>query len=190
MIMRKLTISAFAVCAILVSGCWTLSVDPLYSEDTLVFQPELLGIWGDPDDSSSGTWTFLPVEGQKAYRLVIEEPEKPDGLFEAHLVQLGDHLFMDLYPEEPGSGNEFYVGHVIPAHSIWKMSIQGYVVTLDILDSQWLKQQIDSGKSQLQHLRRDDVIVLTASTAELQTFVQEHAEEAFTDDPFVMQRRR
>jgi len=187
--MRKLMISALVALALLASGCWTLSIDPLYTTNTLVLQDGLLGIWGDPEDSTSGTWTFLPVEEEKAYRLVIEEPDKPDGVFEVHLVRLGEYLFMDLFPEEPESDNEFYVAHVIPAHSIWKISLQGHVLVVDVLDPEWLKKNIGDGKIDLKHLERSGTIVLTAPTAELQEFVQEYAEEAFTGDPLVMQRR-
>jgi uncharacterized protein with PIN domain len=69
--------------------------------------------------------------------------------------------------------------HVIPAHSFMRVSLEGHVLRLAFFDLDWLKKNIEQNKVTIKHERRDDTIVLTASTEELQKFVLEHVEEAF-----------
>ena len=118
--MRALKALTVVAAALLVGGCWTLSIEPLYTEADIVSEFGLVGVWGDTSGSSDETWTFLMTQ-EGRYRLITEEEDAPDGVFEAHLVRLGDQLYLDLYPEEPETGNEMYVGHLIPAHSFWRI---------------------------------------------------------------------
>jgi hypothetical protein len=69
--------------------------------------------------------------------------------------------------------------HVIPAHSFIRISLEGHVLRLGFFDLEWLKKNIEENKVSIKHERRDDMIVLTASTKELQEFVLLHWEEAF-----------
>jgi len=186
--MRSLKALTLIAAALLVGGCWTLSIEPLYTEADPVSEPGLVGIWGDTSGSSDETWTFLATQ-DGAYRLITEERDAPDGVFEAHLVRLDGRLYLDLYPEEPEAGNEMYVGHLIPAHSIWQIRLEGHVLSMRMLDTDWLKDKIAQKEIDIAHVRRDDVIVLSASTAELQQFVVRYADAAFGEDPLVMQRR-
>ncbi len=161
---------------LLVAGCFTLSVEPLHSADTLVQDPGLWGVWGAPDDPQGETWQFSDLGGG-TMRLVVRQEASPsirpeqDGQLEAHLLQLGGNRYLDLYPEEPETGNEIFLAHVVPAHSLWKFDREGDVLTLYALDSGALGQALDDGRISIGHVERDDLLVLTATTAELQDLV-------------------
>lgn len=181
--------TAVVVCgAALLAGCWTLSIEPLYTEETLTFTQDLAGTWGDPDDSDDDTWTFL-AESDSSYSLIVTQVGEPDGGFEAHLVRLDGRLYLDLIPEQPECGGEMYVSHMLPGHSFWSVSLEGDVLSLDILDTEWIKENIEAGRVAIDHVRRDDAVVLTASTPALQQFVIAHADSAFTGEPLVLERR-
>ena len=180
-IWRTFIISFIVLILVLgLTGCFVLSVHPLYFEKDLVFESGLLGTWGEKthEKDLSELWIFEKT-GDKSYRLTIRDEEDGEGMFEAHLLKLGDHLFMDLYPEEPETGSEFYNMHVIPAHSFMRVSLEGHVLRLGFFDLEWLEKNIEESKVSIKHERRDDTIVLTASTKELQQFVLKHFEEAF-----------
>jgi hypothetical protein len=70
------------------------------------------------------------------------------------------------------------------------MEFEGDRLTLDVLNAEWLREKIDSAQVEIEHIRRDDVIVLTARTEDLQAFVTTHVAEAFTGDPITMERIR
>jgi hypothetical protein len=177
---KTLVISVCVLGLILgMTGCFVLSVHPLYFEKDLVFESGLVGTWGEKEHEKdqSELWIFQKT-GDKSYRLIIREDDE-EGLFEAHLLKLGNHLFLDLYPEEPEESSEFYNMHVIPAHSFILVSLEGHVLRLGFFDLDWLKKNIEQNKVAIKHERRDDTIVLTASTQELQEFVLKHVAEAF-----------
>lgn len=178
---KSIIIIAFILILVLgMTGCFVLSVHPLYFEKDLVFESGLVGTWGEKEHEKdlSELWIFKK-SGEKSYRLIIRDEKEGEGLFEAHLLKLGDHMFLDLYPEEPETGSEFYNMHVIPAHSFMRVSLEGHVLRLAFFDLDWLKKNIEQNKVTIKHERRDDTIVLTASTEELQAFVLKHIEEAF-----------
>jgi hypothetical protein len=185
----------FAVLA-LVAGCYTLSVHPLYTEADIVFDTRLIGVWGAPDESNE-TWTFEKsggdayrlvlrnegieeLEGEK-YQLVTEIDPVKDGIFEIHLVKLGEYLFFDVYPEEPEIGNEYFKAHVIPAHSFARVKIAEDSFSLAFFDTQWLENGIKEGRIFIDHTKRDDMVVLTANTADLQKFILKNIDVAFED---------
>ena len=164
----------------IMTGCLTLSVHPLYFEEDLIFEEGLIGTWGpkDAEKNLSELWIFKKA-GDNEYRLIIKEKGSQDGVFEARLLKLGKYMFLDIFPEEPDTGNEFFNMHLIPAHSFLRVSLQGHVLQLALFDLEWLKNNIEKKKIKIKHERRDDLIVLTASTKELQELVLEHIEEAF-----------
>ena len=172
---------------VIFGGCWTLSMNPLYTEKDLIVDPMLEGIWGDPENPQDETWEFR-LQDDKSYRLVVREdeqhllinPEK-DGLFEVHLLKLGENKFLDLFPEEPEGVNGFYKAHVIPAHSFLRMKLEGHVLSVAELDVEWLQAEADSSRLDIPYQRREGTIVLTASTEELQKWVLAHLDEAFED---------
>jgi hypothetical protein len=172
--------------ALLLSGCVTLSVNPLYEPQDVVELPDLVGLWGDPEDPEGETWQFM-ANSDGSYRLVIREedslriqPER-DGLFTVHVVKLGDEYFLDFFPEEPELGSEFYKCHIVPAHSFWRMELAGHVLTLYALETSDLEKALANGTIAVDHIKRDDVMVLTASVTALQDLVQKHSAQLFHD---------
>lgn len=178
---KTFVISVFVLILVLgMTGCFVLSVHPLYFEKDLVFESGLVGTWGEKEHEKdlSELWIFKK-SGDQSYRLIVREKDEGEGMFEAHLLKLGEYMFLDLYPEEPETGMEFYNMHIIPAHSFLRVSLEGHVLRLAFFDLDWLKNNIEQNKVTIKHEHRDDMIVLTASTEELQEFVLKHVEEAF-----------
>lgn len=179
---RKILTLFFVLFILLLSmtGCFVLSVHPLYFEENLIFKPGLVGTWGEKQHEKDleELWIFKK-SGDNSYRLILKEKDSEDGVFEAHLFKLGKYMFLDLYPEEPVTGMDFYKMHVIPAHSFIRVSVEGHVLRLAFFDLDWLEKNLEQNKVKIKHERRDDTIVLTASTRELQEFVLNHVEEAF-----------
>jgi hypothetical protein len=172
--------TVMSVLVIWLAGCFVLSVHPLYFEKNLIFESGLVGTWGEKEHEKdlSELWIFKQT-GEKSYQLTIRDKEDGEGLFEAHLLKLGDHLFLDLFPEEPENSSEFYNMHVVPCHSFMRVSLEGNVLRLALFDLEWLENNLEQNNVSIKHERRDDTIVLTASTEELQEFVLKHIEEAF-----------
>lgn len=172
-----------AITAALV-GCIP-SLYPIYTERDVVMRREIVGRWTNGDNSQS--WTFSPGEGN-AYELVFVDKEGRDANFTAHLTEISEVLFMDLYPKrssevDPG----FYNLHLVSVHTFFRVGLSEEKLNLSFLDPQWLKRLDQENRGSFLHVRHDNSVVLTANTARLRGFVAKHldSEGAFTS-PFVL----
>jgi hypothetical protein len=172
----KLTVALWL--AVLVVGC-VPSLHPLYTEEDLVYDPALVGTWAV--EESKDTWTFRKA-GDKAYDLIYTERGVP-ARFDAHLVRVGEVLFLDTYPGEPDIKNGFYLIHLVPAHTFSRIGIEGDVLRYAMLDLDWLKKMIAEKETDIGHEEVDGGILLTASPKELQEFFLKYADDdkAFPD---------
>lgn len=156
------------------SGCFVTSLHPLYFEENVVFEPELLGTWNMKDDDSN--WMFKEDKDNK-YKLIIFD-EKTSGEFEAHLLRLGEHLFLDIFPEEPDEPeNVMYYLHLVPTHSFYKVTMAGDSLALGNVDLELFEDWIEQKKADIKYEEFDDRYLLTAPTKELQEFYVKRAEE-------------
>jgi hypothetical protein len=187
-------------CAAL-SGCGVPSVHPLYREIDLVEAPGIVGCWvpaGDNEDKEK--YKFFRKPNEKAYTMVYTDGKTP-ARFDVHLVRLGKDLFMDTVPGDNGAdpegssfNNPLMCSHVVGVHNIWRIGLEGDSLELAGLDSKRLEEALDQGKLTVRHERQeqdgdsDPLIILTASTDELQAFVQKHEDLVFSEDPGVLHR--
>jgi len=181
--MRWKGITLIAATALLLQGCFVLSLHPLYTDGDTVSESQLLGRWLESPDSpdSSGAWVFEPTDEENAYLLKLIKNDSTEGEFQVHLVKLGGNLFMDLFPKEPEHLNEYFVSHVIPAHSFWRVELEGDTLKLGSLDFDWLKDAMGSGKVDIKHESLENIMLLTAQPSDLQKLLAEHGDEAFKD---------
>lgn len=196
--MRKFkTIGLGLLCVtmmLVIAGC-VPSLQPLYTDQDLITDSRIDGLWLEGEDLVTGkaksTWNFLKTTDQQAYEVICTQDGK-SSRFNVHLVKLGDVLYMDTYPQEMNleSVNEYYKMHFIKGHIIAKISFdQKNVMRVATLNYNWLARQFKDGKLTLSHEEVDNQIILTGSTLELQQFLKAHGNEAFSE-PTVLRRKR
>ena len=168
---------------LLFTACVAPSLYPLYTEEDQAFDPELVGTWVDDD----GVVYTLQAESRSGYSLtVVEDGESAE--FSAHLVQLSAHRFLDIYPDgDLPIDHGFLKPHLVPAHTFWRLSLEGDTMRLVGLNMEWLEHELKNGAVSVTHSLwgdGNDLILLTAQTSELQEFLVAQAEnaEAFSQD--------
>lgn len=175
-----------ALCAGVVAAGCIPSLHPLYTDDDLIFEPALLGTWNNEEDHD--LWTFEQTAGP-GYLLTVtgsdEDPEDPM-VFEAHLMELGSHRFLDVSLHDL-DGLDRFGPHLVPAHSFYRLAIEADALQMVALDEGWLRDKIEAGEITIKHefVRApsrfgpgtEELFVLTASTEELQAFVTRHADD-------------
>ena len=184
--MKKILVPLVA-CAFLLTAC-VPSLHPLYTKETTVFREELIGIWKEkPQEEDDASWTFQKGE-EKSYKLTIQNKEAKSH-FDARLVKLGEHLFLDLQPDgkslEDAKVEDFYKAALVPGHLIIKVKL-GEKLEMQLLEQDYIK---NNPKALAHTIVDSDRVVITASTAELQAFMKKHAEtDELWGDPGVMQK--
>lgn len=160
-----------------------------------------------PSAKPSQVWVFKRSESTEegeanAYDLTVNVVDYAAS-FSAHLAKAGDAVFLDLLPadfktpqfkpgaNESGSPAEeagddvmiLYFLHWVPAHSVWRVRLNGDELRLDALGDDWVAEQVREKKL---GIRCEDVSgergesggrVLTASPEELREFLLKHAHD-------------
>lgn len=176
---------------ILMIGCLP-SVHPLYTDDDLIFREELLGTWLGPSTGfnrtdETETWKF-EQDDEKTYTLT-HITESDTTYFLGHLVQLGDMYFLDLILENADQLSNFAQYHIFPVHTFSKVTFNESQVSLEMFNSNWIIDMIDENRIRIKHEKASDLILLTASTEELQKFILKYGEEKKSySEPIVLKR--
>ncbi len=97
----KIVVISFVI--LIIQGCIP-SIHPLWTQDKLVFDENLLGGWTESEADENTTWYFSGGFDKKknlveGYEL-IHKYQKSEAKFEIHLVKLGEHLFFDIFPDD------------------------------------------------------------------------------------------
>jgi len=186
--------------AFVIAGCVPVwSLHPLYDDKHIVFDEKLLGTFTENKEDTILTWEFTPTAEPNTYRLIYsslskEEPNAVKGLFEARLVKLDGHFFMDIYPKEGPWGNgqdelnktkwPINAFFMLPVHTFIKVEILESELKIRLTDDDNLKKLLKADPNAVKHEVVNDNPVLTASTQQLQSFVLKFADsnQLFSDE--------
>lgn len=174
--MKLLRAFLIATAGLFLAGCIVRSINPFFAEQDIVAYSDAVGSW--EQDDGKQTWTFK-ANGRR-YEVSHVDEEKHQANFHAHFAKLGTNVFVDLFIDDPKFDdriNFVAVAHLVPAHSIAKVTKEDGNLVFYPLDYDWTKKQLELNPKVLPHVMQDNSPVLTASTAELKAFVVKHAND-------------
>lgn len=163
---------------IVLAGCIP-SLNPIYTSDDLVFDQAIVGEWTAAQGGSN--WVFTKQD-DKAYRLAFTEKDGKQGIFTAHLAQVGDVRFLDLFPVKKSSDEAgFYRAHFVPIHTVYLVRSTSPKLELKAIDLGWLADYLKQHPGAIGHVGEENRILITAPTKDLQQFLLKHLDR-FTGD--------
>jgi hypothetical protein len=184
--MKKTLFILLAAMSALLTGCLVTSVYPFYTAKDIAFDGALLGDWHKVagENEPREQWKF-EQEGTNGYRLAYTEGTNSSTV-QAHLFKLKTETFLDLF----NPAQVEVQPPPIPAHFLLRVFQLKPTVRMAALDYDWLDKLLTSQPAALRHTvipadtsTSDTRVVLTADTAELQTFILKHLKtgEAWTN---------
>lgn len=148
------------------------SLNPLYTDQDLIFDTALIGAWSDKD--SKETWEFTEAD-DKEYKLIYTDEDVKKGEFEARLLKIEGKTFMDITPIKPVfPQNDFYKGHFLATHTFVQIIQTGPKFEIAYLEPKWLKGFLDKNPGAIGHVKIEDEILLTDTSKNLQKFLLTH----------------
>lgn len=192
--MKPKTILFYCIAALLAGCVPVVSLNPLVTKDTLVFDQHLLGVW---EDEPQTTWAFaratesdadaLPagVGVDQAYRLDFRDEEGRKGAFLACLVKLEGKLFLDVFPRTLPSGHEKAEQTALPYNTLFFVRAHTFIrvnqisnrLTLRLTDDEAFEKVVGAEPNAVAFVSGGTTPVLTASTDALQAFLLKHADD-------------
>ena len=182
---------------LLLAGCFVQSLHPLYDEGgkELVSDPSLAGAWLVDKGVDDHPATLVITQGKNGlYDLKYTEDGKSTVL-RAALVQVGPQRYFDIWLDSLDQFSQITTAaeaHLLPAHSFWKVTLEGDSVSFACLNYDRLKNGVAAGQVALDHVAvKDDPIVLAASPAQLRDFLAKYgAEPANFGEPLTFHRQK
>ena len=157
---------------LMLAGCVS-SLNPLYTDQDLIYDPTVLGVWSDKD--SKETWVFTQAN-EKEYKVIYTDEDGKEGEFRAHLLKIDGKTFLDLTPVKPAlSQNDFYKSGFLTTHTFVQITrINEQSAQISYLEPEWVKKFLDKNPTVIRHQKVNNEILFTASTKELQKFLLAH----------------
>jgi hypothetical protein len=165
--MRALLFIFAMLLMLLLSGCCDLlSVQPLATAETTVFDAGLTGEWSCADTNCKRVGLLIRAGSteKKDYDILwIPEDSEEVLRLKGQLVKVGDRLVFDLI-------TRIRPDLMLPAHFFLLVEKTEDGVKFYWLDSKWLRDRVMS-KDGLAHAMVDDKPVITAGSAEINAFL-------------------
>ena len=117
---RSRIVPALACGLLATVGCYVQSIQPLYTDKTMTFDPALVGTWVADEDEE---YVFTMTDTTRGMYTLVSEEGGAAGRFEAVLLELGGASFLDIYPDAPETENAFYIDHLLRVHNILKVEM-------------------------------------------------------------------
>jgi hypothetical protein len=119
-------------------GCLVVSLHPSYDDDSLVWDPALLGTWENAEDRAS-----LQIERAdwKSYRIRYVYPIE-NGELTGYLTTVGDDRFLDVMPARGQDRGSF----LVPVHAVLRVRLADEQLELTPLSYDWFVDHARSGR--------------------------------------------
>jgi hypothetical protein len=116
------------------AGCLVLTLSPAYDDDSITWEPALVGEWQDADDKASlqiqaGEW--------RSYKIHYVHPIETGDLT-GYLTTLDDTRYLDVMPGRGEDRGSF----LIPVHAVLRVRIDGDRLELTPLSYDWFFDRI------------------------------------------------
>lgn len=178
--MIRSILGAVTVAALLLSGCIVQSIQPFYTEESVIELPSIVGKWRLVTVEGKGT-----EKGEQPWDFTRNEIETYDGNISSRIsvtyFKVSGVVFADITvaPLRGDEGpNVWWTVHVMPVHSLWRVDLSGDSLALTPINHSWVRNLLEKKKTTLSHARSDDKdfrTLLTGSSKELTTFLSENA---------------
>lgn len=166
--MRCIAIPSLALVPLL-TACMGFSVQPVYTDSDLAYDPGLLGTWRDSGSTALASVTAVKAS---AYAIALTDEDGKQGEFAAHLARVGDMTLLDVEPGAlPETLSESYRIHFAPLHSFFFVKQDKDRLVLTSLELDSLKDFLRSQPGAVPHFLHDNDVVLTAEPKVTQAFL-------------------
>lgn len=115
------------------------------------------------------------VSTDDTYKMEVVDGEERM-VYQAHLAQIGEDYFLDVYPLAEYS-NEVFTNNLFPVHSFFKVEVEAGQLKLTSFDLEKLNELFESNLIRLRHEYVDGNVLITAQPKEIQKFLDKYSDD-------------
>jgi hypothetical protein len=181
-LMKPPLLLLIAFACLLLAGCPSYSLYPLYTDQDAVSEPALEGAWSNSEVSDKKELVFQKSSDHEYDLTTVHPDTKVTQTYKVHLVRLGTQMFMDLIADDQtinGANLEAPIG-TVPTHVILKVKVSGDDFAYATLEDEAVRKQHASGGAGLNYQIVDGGVLLMTPTDALRPYISAHAEDLFS----------
>nr|WP_320118368.1 hypothetical protein [uncultured Marinifilum sp.] len=129
---------------------------------------------------------FFNPQLRKHYQIKIFS-EKDTSIFDGKLSKLDGNYFLDVIPNEKcledKIAESFMTGLITRTHGFFKLDINGDELKVNAIEYDDFDDLIKKKKIRIEHVERDNEIIITAKTRDIQKFLIKFADTKMFNDP-------
>ena len=181
------------VIIVLLQSCGVVSFYPLYTDDTVIENDQIIGVWENsedeyiwdiykPDTLKSTPISFGDHNGDNnkySYLAIVFMEDEPEQWteFMIHLVKIDDYTYADIFPYSWKFQNDNLMAHMVPVHSFARVSLDS-TFTVAFMDQELLEDLITQKKVRIPFVMDDDdKTLLLSKPEELQKFLIKYEDD-------------
>lgn len=159
------SLGLLALTALLSAGCLVSSLQPLYDDETLLFDERLLGTWENRESETN----VVVSRGEWRSYVVAFTDRFGTTRFTAHLTALGPARFLNLRPEDGLERPAF----LVVTNGILQIEVKGSTVRVREPDYATILERLEAGKLGMDAaLDLKQNVVVTASPSRLRAWAR------------------
>lgn len=112
---------------------------------------------------------------EESYKMVVTENNE-QFVYHAHVAQIGEDLFLDLYPL-PEFSDEAFWSNLFPVHTFMKVKLVDGKMELTQFNLDKLNKLFESNLVRLRHEMVDGTVLITAQPQEIQKFLDRYSKD-------------
>lgn len=188
--MNKRLIFIAIISIAVLSGCIVTSFYPFYLKEDIQKDTRFNGTWIDDGvlfkdnqfhlaekrknpDQEKPEWTFKMKKDSSGYKVKVANVKGMEEFtnYNVTAFKLGKHQLLDFKIDDVESDYMLAPVHFLPVHSIAKYHFSGDTLVINWFNHDYMKNLFKKSKVRIDHLKRNDNILLTAKTKDLQKFI-------------------
>ena len=115
------------------------------------------------------------VTRDESYKMIVMENNERY-VYQAHIAQIGEDLFLDLYPL-PEFSDAAFGANLFPVHTFMKLRLNNGNLELTQFDLEKLNKLFESNLIRLRHEMVDGVALISAQPEEIQKFLDRYSND-------------
>lgn len=112
---------------------------------------------------------------EESYKMVVKQ-NKERYVYQAHIAQIGEDMFLDLYPL-PEFSDAAFGANLFPVHTFMKLNMKDGKLELTQFDLDKLNKLFESNLIRLRHEMVDGVALISAQPQEIQKFLDKYSSD-------------
>jgi len=159
--------------ALAMSGCLVVALQPVYDDQSLIFDEALLGQWENAED---GTRATVERGEWRSYKITFVD-RTATRVFQGNLTRIGASTFLDLTEMRGADPGPL----LVPVHGIARITIKEGALEVALLDYDWFMRAMSRKALGRLTTAVDDRrnAVITAATSELKRWLAQTPAGAF-----------